>query len=181
MNIDARARRLYSDHEKVLALLAKNHDALLLERTGGSPPAAYWLLYRCRGIAKLAENEPVFRTTHQLELRLPSSYPLQSPSVHVNTPIFHPHVFENGDVCLGARWQVGEGLDNLLIRIGAILRYEPVYLDFDSAANREAAKWAQQHLALFPLDPDPFAASTGPVAIPERSISWVDTPGMNEK
>lgn len=166
----AHCRRLRSDLAKVRALLDRCGDALTLEATTGDPPTRYVLRYRCESVTRIADDQAVMGKEHRAEIKIPSGYPLEPPTVRILTPIENPHVFTTGMVCLGSRWQVGEGLDNLVLRVGAILRFEPAYLDFKSPANLAAAHWASAHLADFPLGPDPLG-SPAPAAEP-RTVSW---------
>ncbi len=168
----AQSRRLRTDFAKVQALLDRAPAFLELESAAGDPPSRYLLSYRCLSVERVEGEQAVFRDVHQVEIKVPSGYPLEPPTVRILTPIYHPHVFTSGQVCLGSRWQVGEGMDNLLLRIGAILRFEPAYLDFKSPANLEAAQWAAAHLADFPLEPDPVPAL--PAAPGKRDVTWKD-------
>lgn len=173
---DARSRRLKVDLEKLQALAARSGGALAIVSAAGAPPSRFVLKLRCLGVEKVESGRPVVRQEHRLEIKVPAAYPLAAPHVRVLTPVFHPHVFENGQVCLGSRWVVGEGLDNLVVRLAAILRGDPVYFDFESAANGEAADWFEDHLATFPLQADPFGppgAAQEPG--PRRTVSWQDT------
>ena len=168
----AHTRRLRSDFGKIQALLERAGQVLALESSTGDPPARYVLRYRCKSLERIEDGQAIWRSEHRVAIQIPSGYPLEPPAVRMLTPIYHPHVFASGNVCLGSRWLVGEGLDNLVVRIGAILRFEPAYLDFKSPANLEAAHWASAHLAEFPLEPDTMGAPPG--AEPPRSVTWTD-------
>ncbi len=168
----AQSRRLRTDFGKVQALLDRAGAFMELESAAGDPPTQYLLRYRCRSVEQVADEQAVFRDEHRVEIKIPSGYPLEPPTVRILTPIHHPHVFTSGQVCLGSRWQVGEGLDNLLLRVGAILRFEPAYLDFKSPANLDAAHWAAAHQADFPLEPDPVPAQSPAAA--RRDVAWQD-------
>ncbi|MBU6429133.1 MAG: hypothetical protein KGR26_09005 [Cyanobacteria bacterium REEB65] len=169
----AHTRRLRTDFEKVQALVGRMGEVLQLEGATGTPPTKYRLRYRCKSVERVDEDQAMFRSEHQVEIQIPSGYPLEPPTVRILTPIWHPHVFSGGQVCLGSRWQVGEGLDNLLTRISAILRFEPDYLDFRSPANLEAAHWAAAHRGDFPLEPGDAAEPASPA---NTAISWQDQP-----
>ncbi|MBM3269402.1 MAG: hypothetical protein FJZ01_17300 [Candidatus Sericytochromatia bacterium] len=175
---DARTRRLAVDHGKLQALAARSGGALTITKATGTPPQKYLLTLRCKGIERLEGDAPVFRDEHKLEIRIPAAYPLAPPHVRLLTPIFHPHVHATSDVCIGHRWVVGEGLDNLIVRVASFIRCEPEYFDLDSVANAEAADWVEAHMALFPLQADPFGG--GPTAEPvpaKRRIVWQDQRG----
>ncbi len=174
---DARSRRLKVDHDKMLALAARSGGALTIDSAGGTPPSRYIVRLRCKGVEKADGERPVVREEHRIEIKVPAAYPLAAPYVRLLTPVFHPHIFENGQVCLGSRWVVGEGLDNLIIRLASILRGDPDYFDFASAANLEAADWFEQHPETFPLQADPFGSTvTARSGGPGRSVRWEDQP-----
>lgn len=178
---DARTRRLKADLEKLRALEARSGGALAIESTSGTPPSSFIVRLRCRGIERVVGDKPVLRDEHRLEIKVAAAYPLAAPYVRLLTPIFHPHVFENNQVCLGSRWVVGEGLDNLVVRLGAILRGAPEYFDFNSPANGAAADWYEEHPDLFPLQGDPFAGGAVPGAAPAgRKITWQDETGQGD-
>ena len=46
------------------------------------------------------ENTPYWRGLFHIELRFPTTYPSNSPSATVLTPLPHPHVHANGKICL---------------------------------------------------------------------------------
>ncbi len=170
---DARTRRLTVDHGKLEALVARSGGALEIARSTGKPPHRYVLVLACKGIERLEGDQAVFRTEHRFEIRIPAAYPLVPPHVRLLTPIFHPHVHANQDVCIGYRWAVGEGLDNLVVRIASFIRGEPGYFDLDSVANAEAADWVEAHMALFPLQADPFGGGPSARPVPaERRVVW---------
>lgn len=173
---DARSRRLKVDLEKLQALAARSGGALVIVSTAGTPPSRFVLRLNCMGVEKAEADKPAVRQEHRLEIKVPAAYPLAAPYVRLLTPVFHPHVFENGQVCLGSRWVVGEGLDNLVVRLAAILRGDPDYFDFESAANGKAADWFENHLDLFPLQADPFASPAAAESpAPQRTVTWQDT------
>jgi ubiquitin-protein ligase len=70
------------------------------------------------------------------------------------TDVFHPNIARNGLVCIGDEGDHGYapsmGLDDLVVRIVEIIRYENMGLN--SAFNTVAARWANKHQGLFPLE-----------------------------
>lgn len=147
-----RDRRLTADFESVTRLLAGSGSAIELASTSGRPPVQYVLTYRCPGILRLVDGQKTEITqSHSVQIDLPAAYPAQAPTVRFLTPIFHPHVWPQTNlVCIG-RWTISEQLDQLLLRIGALIQYDPQYFDFKSPANRAAAEWAARSMRLFPL------------------------------
>jgi hypothetical protein len=83
------------------------------------------------------------------------------------TPVFHPN-FDDSTVCIGDFWAASEGLDDLIIRIGRMISYQEY--NTKSPLNGLAAKWAEQHTKLFPIDPRNMAPPL------EKRISAVDAP-----
>ena len=166
MTDSIRLRRLRSDEEKLQALAAASGGAISIDSTRGNPPDEYLVTYRCRGVASVRHGSPVYRDQHTVAITLPPAYPSPAgrPGVQVKTPIWHPHVFAVGQtVCLGA-WQISEHLDQLVLRIGSILQFEPAYFDFNSPANPEARDWVERNIRLFPTDRVSFKApgASGP-------------------
>ncbi|HEX4544091.1 MAG TPA: hypothetical protein VH114_13050, partial [Candidatus Acidoferrum sp.] len=58
--------------------------------------------------------------------------------------------FDDSTVCIGDFWAASEGLDDLIIRIGRMIAYQEY--NTKSPLNGLAAKWAEQHAQLFPVD-----------------------------
>jgi ubiquitin-protein ligase len=163
-----RVKRLESDAERLRILASESGGSIVLKGTRGTPPEEYSLEYNCRGIARIESDRPVFRDSHSVSVRLPAVYPSPAgkPEVRVLTPVWHPHIFTSGVVCLGT-WLISEHLDQLALRIGALLQFDPAYFDFRSPANLEAAVWAQHHMSLFPTGRVSFKAKR-----PNKDTAW---------
>jgi ubiquitin-protein ligase len=166
-----RDRRLESDWEKVNQLAQHSGGTIRIVSTSGRPPHSYVITFRCRGIERVNQHRPVFRDEHTLRIQFPAAYPSPAgrPVVSFVTPIFHPHVFPNQNVCLGSTL-VGEYLDSLVLRLGALIQCDPKYFDFNSPANREAAEWARQNLSLFPLGHCSFVEKENS----RSEVEWTD-------
>ncbi len=162
-------KRLRADYEKVLLLLRASGGTIELTSVNGTPPRDYEFTYHCRGIERLQGVNPVIRDVHRVKITLPANYPHEKPTVIMLTPIFHPHVFVNNTVCIG-NWVINESLDNLILRIGAIIQYDPNYFDFRSPANPEAKNWAERYMHLFPIGKCSFRA----VARAQGAIQWMN-------
>jgi hypothetical protein len=92
-----------------------------------------------------------------VRIDLPERYPYEAPRASVETPIFHPNVFENGRICLGDKWLATEGLDLLVRRIVDIVVFEPTRINLKPPANRAAAEWYRTAAPeLFPTDRFPI-------------------------
>jgi ubiquitin-protein ligase len=170
MNGTVRDRRLQADLQMVQSLVSNSGGTLVTERVSGNPPQGYIMQYRCRGIERIDRGQPVYREMHRVQIDLPASYPAQQPKATMLTPIFHPHVFTNSLICLGRRWTPAEYLDSLILRIGAIIQYDPQYFDFNSPANSAASSWAQQNVRLFPVGKCNFKVTQQPMG----TISWTN-------
>lgn len=86
----------------------------------------------------------------EFTISFPARYPFEAPSAKVDTPIFHPNVFTNATICLGAQWSISEGLDQFVARILRLLTYDPQLVNVHSAANATAARWYGQLLTQTP-------------------------------
>jgi hypothetical protein len=76
-------------------------------------------------------------------------------------------------VCIGDFWAASEGLDDLIIRIGRMISYQEY--NTKSPLNGLAAKWAEQHAKLFPVDPRDIAPPTEKAVAPTAE----PVPGSN--
>ena len=169
MSPTVRQRRLTSDFEMVRALASNSAGTIAIDRVSGNPPERYVITYRCRGVERLdGSSRPVYRDVHTVQIDLSAAYPGQKPMASMLTPIFHPHIWTNNVICLGKRWTPAEYLDSLVLRIGAIIQFDPQYFDFGSPANSVAATWARQNMRLFPVGKCNFKASQQSTG----TISW---------
>lgn len=182
---NARDLRLQSDYEAVLALAKGSGGTLTIDSVQGRPPDHYLLAYRVRSIERLDHGKPIYRNLHLVKIRLPSRYPAPSapPVVQLLTPVFHPHVYPNRTVCLG-QWQTSEFLDELVLRIGAMLQFDRRSLNIKDPANEEAVAWAQRHMHLLPTDnctfqnDDPNRTQAQPEEAQQRLVFFL--PGLTE-
>ncbi len=165
--MSVREKRLQNEFQSVSNLVNQSGGALAIVSTSGNPPYEYVIEYHCRGIENLTGNSPVFRSTHQVKISLGHNYPKSKPDAKFITPIFHPNVWTNLDVCLGSYWTMSETLPELIIRIGKIIQYSTDVLNLDSPANGDAKKWAQNNMSSFPIDTNTF----------KFQIDWQDLPG----
>jgi hypothetical protein len=175
---NARDLRLQSDYAGVLALVHASRGTLRIDEVKGRPPDAYTLTYRCRGIESLKAGKPVYRATHSVRIQLPARYPAPSapPIVKMLTPIFHPHVYPNLEVCMGS-WQTSEYLEDFVLRLGALIQYDRIYMNVRDPANEEAVDWARKNLILLPTDHCTFgseALTPAPIVEPAPPILWQD-------
>ena len=147
-------------------MAANSMGRLRIDSARGNPPDHYLLTFRCRGVERLREGRPVISEIHRVEIRLPARYPAPSapPRVRFLTPIYHPHVYPNREVCIGT-WRTTDFLEDFVARLGAMIQYDRRYLDPRDPANEEAIEWAKKNLILFPLDAQTFGQTIEPVQI----------------
>jgi ubiquitin-protein ligase len=163
-----RERRLLSDFEKVKNLVSESGGTLKLIKTTGNPPTSYTVEYHCPGIDINSSDQVFLRNLHQAEFNLGLNYPFEKPTARMLTPIFNPHVFSSGAICLGSVWSPTETLDNLILRIGALIQLDPKVLDEKSPANVTANLWVQKNRQKLPLGTIGFKVAKTP---PNR-IQW---------
>lgn len=155
--MNPRLNRLKRDYEKLQELAARS-PFVTIHSTEGNPPEKYILHLTCKGIREIAANQmPIFSESHYLSIDLHDNYPRKGPRFQIlaeKTPVVHPNITANGQICIGDAgdhgWSPAMGLDDIIIRIIQMIRYENVGLK--SAFNWEAAKWAAKNQQLFPLD-----------------------------
>jgi ubiquitin-protein ligase len=89
-----------------------------------------------------------------IEIQLPFRYPFAPPTAKMLSPLWHPNVFTNGNICLGTRWQTTEGLDLFVARIVKLLIFDPLLVNLQSMAHADAGRWYREaikaHPASFP-------------------------------
>lgn len=169
MSDNRRYTRLQRDYEKLCELEARSPFVDIVETTG-TPPEKYRIRFTCKGITKIDGNgHPVISESHEMRIVLPTKYPGERPLFDFTTPVWHPNVGMGGSVCYGDMgdhgWAPSMGLDDLVVRVINMLRYENMGLN--SAFNMNAADWARRHQHLFPLD-------TSQIILPELEINLLD-------
>jgi ubiquitin-protein ligase len=164
-----RDNRLNADYQKVRKAVEESGGTLKLVRATGNPPTRYVIEYHCPGLARDDSGQIITRHTHQVEIALGANYPLpgNSPRSRLLTPAFNPHIFTNQDICLGD-WSPTETLDVLVLRLGALLQWDPRVIKPTSPANGEAMNWYRAHKSQFPLGKVTFKASDSA----ESRIAW---------
>jgi ubiquitin-conjugating enzyme E2 A len=79
-------------------------------------------------------------------MKFSEEYPSHPPEVSFKTPIFHPNVYKNGDICLDilkSNWSPVFDVSNILVSIQSLLN-DP---NPKSPANGEAAKLFEEDRA----------------------------------
>lgn len=146
--LSPRIRRLKLDHDQLLQRFA-GWPLIQITGTAGLPPEVYRFVYHVKGLFIAANGEIQERPQHHLEVNLSLGYPRRAPQCRMLTPVFHPN-FDEATVCIGDFWAASEGLDDLIIRIGRMITFQEY--NTKSPLNGLAAKWAEQHAHLFPVD-----------------------------
>jgi ubiquitin-protein ligase len=179
--LSPRIRRLKLDYETLVTRFA-NWPLIRLSGTAGMPPEVYRITYHLKGLYVSPSGEILERDTHQLEINLSLGYPRRAPQCRMVAPVFHPN-FDDASVCIGDFWAASEGLDDLIVRIGRMITYQEY--NTKSPLNGLAAKWAEQHSALLPVDsrniapPLPDETTAAPsVASPASEPSPSADPGQ---
>jgi Ubiquitin-conjugating enzyme len=105
------------------------------------------------------------QASSRIAIDLAQRHPFQPPLTTVLTPVFHPHVFGSGVVCIGARWLPGEGMDLFVQRVVRLLAFDPLLMNPNSIANAAANIWYRsallRHPQAFPTDPAAIAWQAG--------------------
>src|SRR2546425_9853551 len=146
--LSPRIRRLKLDHDQLMDKFA-GWPLIQITGTAGMPPEVYRFVYNINGLFVSPTGEIQERAQHHLEVNLSLGYPRRAPQCRMLTPVFHPN-FDDSTVCIGDFWAASEGLDDLIIRIGRMIAYQEY--NTKSPLNGLAAKWAEQHASLLPVD-----------------------------
>jgi len=147
----SRAIRLQHDF---IAMQAMNCDVLRWEAGDNrKPPEVYVVEYRLRGMI----GPESFCDVHTVVIKLLAEYPNKPPvAKFISRPVlFHPHVFENGSVCVGG-YSPEEGLAAFCLRIARYIQFQPCIINIKSPANLQALAWFHEHCDQLPVDNTPL-------------------------
>lgn len=154
MDDQDREHRLASDLETLKALC--ECSSIFDFDATGELPDRYSLTFRGRGIARAisARADVEFVELHEIDMRLPFSYPKLPPDLRWVTPILHPNVSFSGFIQLrdvGLPWDDSVTLDVVCERLWDVARM--AYINIDRATNFSAKSWLEEpdRLAL-PID-----------------------------
>jgi hypothetical protein len=154
----SREARLKADHE-LLAALQAGSTIFTFEATG-NPPDRYTLTFRGKGLGRDASSQSEITTIelHQVDLRMPYSYPQSPPDIRWLTPLWHPNVSFSGFVSLadiGIAWTKEVPLDVLCERLWDVARGQ--YMNPNKATNYAAKNWVEKEGAqALPADSRPL-------------------------
>lgn len=194
-----RAERLKRDWETLQALMLQS--TIFEVTASGEPPDQYRVLFKGKGLARdpgPAGDAKVVEQ-HEIELRLPYSYPDRPPDVRWLSPLHHPNVSFSGFVNfreLGLDWNNTVGLDVVLDRLWDVARF--AYVEREPCSNVAARNWLDGQAALaLPVDERPLRdrvatpssnvikyvrrGAAKPVPIPSGDVLYIgdDTPAPN--
>jgi hypothetical protein len=148
------------DVERVrrLAVASRGRIGIVTLPAAGRPRFVLDLGYATVG----SQRYPTERqAASRIAIDLAPRHPFQAPVTTVLTPVFHPHVFDSGVVCIGAKWLSSEGMDLFVLRVVRLLAFDPLLMNPFSIANGAANAWYQatlrRHPDAFPTDPEALA------------------------
>jgi hypothetical protein len=140
----SREARLKADHESLQALDAAS--SIFSMEVTGEPPDRYTLTFRGKGIGRDAssQSEVTSIELHQIDLRMPYSYPNSPPDIRWITPILHNRFVQR--LCEPARrgivWTKDVPIDMLCERLWDVARAE--FLNLNKATNYSAKNWFEK-------------------------------------
>lgn len=130
----------------------------------GEAPDSYLVRYSLPSFIAPGQQ----RGEHLVRFTLPEAYPFAPPAVRMTSApaVYHPNVFADGRICLGATWHQEEGLAFLVIRVARMLLYHKDVTNPGHPANVAAAAWYNRESARLPLGgkiafPDPITRIRG--------------------
>jgi ubiquitin-protein ligase len=154
LNQQTREARLKADRELLAALQAAS--TIFTCEPSGEPPDRYTLTFRGKGLARdaSAQSDVVVVELHQIDLRMPYSYPTSPPDIRWLTPIWHPNVSFSGFVNLadiGLVWTKEVPLDVVCQRLWDVARGE--FRNEGKATNYAAKNWFEKECEIpLPVD-----------------------------
>ena len=146
--LSPRLRRLTSDYS-IMQGRFSTFPLIHLERAIGNPPEIYVVSYHIRGIERIVGEQVIYRDYHEVEIKLPGTYPRTPPICRMLTPVFHPNI-EPAIICIGDYWTAAERLSDLVVRIGEMIAYQAH--NIKSPLDGEAAMWTDLHGNMLPID-----------------------------
>lgn len=152
--MQARLRRLQSDHTQVLARFAA-HANIRLVQAEGIPPDKYTFEFFVKSLVPSGADDCVMGQPHRAEFFLPLDYPRRPPFCRMITPVFHPNI-DPQKICIGDHWSAGQSLVQMVVRVAEMLCFQSYNLK--SPLNAKAAAWAEQNMAQLPLQRSDFSA-----------------------
>jgi len=132
---------------RLLAAASGGRIGIVTLPVAGRPRFVLDLGYATAGSHRYPE---VRQAASRIAIDLGPRHPFQPPVTTVLTPVFHPHVFDSGVVCIGSKWLPSEGMDLFVLRVVRLLAFDPLLMNPFSIANGAANAWYQAALARHP-------------------------------
>jgi len=88
-------------------------------------------MFRWKGHIQGPEGSPYEGGRFELDIDMPTRYPLEPPKFKFRTPIFHPNVSARGDICLDvlkSQWSPALSLQKVLLSLSSLLT-DPNFAD----------------------------------------------------
>jgi ubiquitin-conjugating enzyme len=158
VNSQSRQERLNDDREILAALAASS--TIFSYDGAGDPPDRYTLTFRGKGLARdvSAQSEVTIVELHQIDLRMPYSYPSSPPDIRWLTPLWHPSVSFSGFVNpadVGLVWTKDISIDVVCDLLWDLAR--GALVKPNKATNYAAKIWYEKECAFtLPVDPRPL-------------------------
>ena len=161
--------RLQIDYENLIEIEKRARDFINLHPRG-TPPDFYEVEVKgIPGIECIENGIPKIRTTHKFTIDLRGTYPEDKPQIRFSTPIFHPYIYENRNVCITDGWSSAFPLDELFVEIIDRIQCKSFVFPKNVAtpANTSAFQWYTKnadtilkYVESIPFPPDDGIAST---------------------
>ncbi len=138
--------RLLEDQRKILEIAAQFPFMTIMERKG-NPSTEYLIDFRLKGYINQKGD---ISTRHLLRIIMPSTYPFSAPPKFTFLKgLFHPNVYESGDVCHGwylNNWNPVIRIDDLLLDVIKMICFKPDSYNLSSPANYACNRdWIANH------------------------------------
>jgi ubiquitin-protein ligase len=145
VNDQERDERLLSDLESLKTL--RGCSSIFTFEAIGKPPDRYTLSFHGRGIARAGSPRGAveYVELHEVDMRLPYSYPDLPPDIRWVTPLLHPNVSFSGFIQLrdlGLPWDESVTLDVVCERLWDVARL--AYVNLERSTNFSAKNWIEQ-------------------------------------
>ena len=116
-------------------------------------PSTYLITYTLKSIVGTEEGgEPRYSDTHELEITLPTRYPLEPARIFMRTDTWHPNIQSKGrfkgKICGNVDgFGVDYTLKQLVLRVGEMLQFKNYLADFRPPypEDPEAARWIKDY------------------------------------
>lgn len=151
--MQARLRRLLTEHEQVLTRFAA-HPQIRLLHTEGTPPEKYTFAFLLQALVPAGDAAFAPGGEHRAEFFLPLDYPRRPPFCRMITPIFHPNI-DPQKICIGDHWSANQLLGEMVVRVAEMISYQSYNLK--SPLNAAAAAWAEKNPDRLPLERTDFS------------------------